>query len=73
MRFIDNWCYALTAPLSAGGSELPVPAEAITRLGLAVGDEYVLCGALSGGAGLSIRWRVQPHDWPVRARLRHAW
>lgn len=43
MRFIDNWCYALTAPLSAGGSELPVPAEAITRLGLAVGDEYVLC------------------------------
>lgn len=48
MRFIDNWCYALTAPLSAGGSELPVPAEAITRLGLAEGDEYVLCivGAL---------------------------
>lgn len=43
MRFIDNWCYALTDELPAGGAELPVSGEAITRLGLAEGDEYVLC------------------------------
>lgn len=43
MRFIDNWCYALTDELPAGGSELPVSGEAITRLGLAEGGEYVLC------------------------------
>lgn len=43
MRFIDNWCYALTDELAAGGTELPVPGEAIPRLALADGDEYVLC------------------------------
>lgn len=43
MRFIDNWCYALTDELPAAGTELPVPGEAIARLGLAEGDEYVLC------------------------------
>jgi hypothetical protein len=43
MRFIDNWCYALTDELPAGGTELPVPGEAIPRLALADGDEYVLC------------------------------
>jgi hypothetical protein len=43
MRFIDNWCYALTDELLAGGTELPVAGEAIARLALAEGDEYVLC------------------------------
>lgn len=48
MRFIDNWCYALTDELAAGGTELPVAGEAIARLALAEGDEYALCivGAL---------------------------
>ncbi|CAM4003782.1 hypothetical protein [Ectopseudomonas alcaliphila] len=43
MRFIDNWCYALTDELPSGGTELPIPGEAITRLALAEGDEYALC------------------------------
>jgi hypothetical protein len=48
MRFIDNWCYALTDELDSGADELPIPGEAIARLDLAEGDEYVLCivGAL---------------------------
>lgn len=58
MRFIDNWCYALTDELPAAGTELPVPGEAIARLGLAEGDEYVLCivGALDplNNSGLEV-------------------
>jgi hypothetical protein len=48
MRFIDNWCYALTGALAASGSELPIAGEAITRLDLEESAEYVLCivGAL---------------------------
>lgn len=42
MRFIDNWCYALTAGMTAYATVLPVPPAAITRLDLADGDEYVL-------------------------------
>ena len=42
MKFIDNWCYALAAPFAIGAATLPVPPDAITRLNLAAGDEYVL-------------------------------
>lgn len=42
MRYIDNWCYALTVAMDASAGTLPVPAAAITRLGLSAGDVYTL-------------------------------
>lgn len=42
MKFIDNWCYTLTDAITPSAVELPLPSEAVTRLALVEGDEYML-------------------------------
>ncbi|WP_448681359.1 hypothetical protein [Pseudomonas nicosulfuronedens] len=42
MRYIDNWCYALSGAMDSAAVALPVPPAAITRLGLGAGDVYTL-------------------------------
>ncbi|MGE8501694.1 MAG: hypothetical protein ACN6P1_05590 [Pseudomonas sp.] len=58
MNYIDYWIYQLDGALAADGDELPVPPEAIARLGLDDGVEYacVLAAALAqpGGAAFEI-------------------
>lgn len=42
MNHINNWITQLSAPLPIGGAALPVPGEALTRLGLGEGVMYTL-------------------------------
>lgn len=53
MNFIDNWIYQLDDVLAVDGDALPVPGDAIARLGLADGVAYtvVFSAALAQAGG----------------------
>ncbi|MGK4358448.1 hypothetical protein ACSMFQ_23240 [Ectopseudomonas chengduensis] len=42
MKFVNHWAYVLDADLPAGGAALPIPSNALARLGLADGDRCTL-------------------------------
>lgn len=58
MRFIDNWLTQLSTALGSAESALPVPGEALQRLDLASGGEYLLTLTASLAPSAQLAWEV---------------